>query len=52
VAKEYFSILRDLDMEFSPAKTHISKDFYEFAKRVFYQGSEITGFPVGALKSV
>jgi len=36
-------------MPISEAKTHISLDLYEFAKRWVYKGVEITGFSVGGL---
>lgn len=44
------SLLVQLGIEFSKAKTHKSKDFYEFAKRIFYQGIEVSPFPYSALK--
>nr|DAG91281.1 MAG TPA: RNA-dependent RNA polymerase [Riboviria sp.] len=50
VAEMYMTILTDLGVEYSKAKTHKSKDFYEFAKRIFYQGVEVSPFPVSALK--
>lgn len=40
-----------LGVEYSEAKTHKSKDFYEFAKRLFLDQEEITPFPISALKS-
>jgi len=52
VAKEYFCILEQLDLKFSPQKTHISKDLFEFAKRVYFKGVEITGYSVGGLRAV
>jgi hypothetical protein len=52
VAHKYYEVLKELDIEYSPSKTHISENFYEFAKRVFYDGHEITGFAVGGLRSV
>lgn len=33
VAKEYMRLMRMLGVELSEQKTHVSKDFYEFAKR-------------------
>jgi hypothetical protein len=30
-------------------KTFASKDLFEFAKRFFYKGQEISPFPLGAL---
>jgi len=31
-------------------KTHKSQDFFEFAKRIYWKGEEITPFPYSALK--
>jgi hypothetical protein len=33
IAKRYKSVLKALGVETSEAKTHVSKDTYEFAKR-------------------
>jgi UTP-glucose-1-phosphate uridylyltransferase len=33
VAKKYMKIIKDLGIEISVAKTHVSSDTYEFAKR-------------------
>lgn len=52
VATQYKLLLSILDMPFSPAKTHTSKDIYEFAKRWFYKGKEITGFSLGGYLQV
>lgn len=52
VALEYRSLLRTLDMPVSEAKTHVSNDTYEFAKRWIHAGEEITGFAISGLKSV
>jgi hypothetical protein len=49
VSSSYKELLSQLDMPYSPDKTHESKDSFEFAKRWFYQGYEITGFAVGGL---
>nr|URY18745.1 RNA-dependent RNA polymerase [Erysiphe necator associated mitovirus 37] len=46
VAKNYIKIITRLGVELSLTKTHVSKDTYEFAKRWFKQGKEITGIPV------
>jgi hypothetical protein len=42
-------VLKSIHVEYSPAKTHKSKDFYEFAKRVIYKGVEVSPFPISAL---
>jgi len=52
VAQEYLSIIHTLGMPYSPEKTHVSDDTFEFAKRWFHQGVEITGFSISGLKSV
>nr|QDH91115.1 MAG: RNA-dependent RNA polymerase [Mitovirus sp.] len=49
VAGMYKEIITDLGVEFSLAKTHTSKNFYEFAKRIYLDDHEITPFPVSAL---
>lgn len=51
VAEAYKALLKVLDMPFSFEKTHTSNDVYEFAKRWFYRGTEITGFSIGGLLS-
>lgn len=52
VAAEYKKLLSQLDMPFSAAKTHVSEHGFEFAKRWYCQGSEVTGFSVSGLLSV
>jgi len=49
VALKYKEILKELDMPISDAKTHVSLDTYEFAKRWIYKGSEITPFSLHGL---
>lgn len=46
VAKAYLVTMRSLGIEISEAKTLVSKDSFEFAKRFFFKGLEVTGFPV------
>lgn len=50
VAVMYKKIISDLGVEFSVAKTHESENFFEFAKRIYLDGIEITPFPISALK--
>lgn len=50
VAEMYMEVLKSIHVEYSPAKTHKSKDFYEFAKRIIYKGVEISPFPISSLK--
>jgi len=52
VAAKYKSILAVLGVEISDSKTHVSKDTYEFAKRWFHKGVEVTPFPVPALLEI
>jgi len=51
LAERYKAYLQDLDVAFSPLKTHESKTLFEFAKRLFFNGVEITPFPIHAVKS-
>jgi len=50
VAEMYKTLIKSLGLEYSPLKTHESERFYEFAKRYFLDGIEITPFPFSALK--
>lgn len=52
VATEYKRLLSELDMPISEAKSHVSTDTFEFAKRWVKSGIEITGFSVSGLFSV
>jgi hypothetical protein len=45
-------VIRDLGVDYSIPKTYISKTFFEFAKRLFYKGQEISPFPFSALKGI
>jgi len=51
VAESYKKLISTLGMPYSPEKTHTSSDVFEFAKRWFYKGTEITGFSIGGLLS-
>jgi len=46
LAVAYKNILNTLGVEISPLKTHVSKDTYEFAKRWYQDGKEVTPFPI------
>jgi hypothetical protein len=48
VAESYLQLLDVLGLGHSPHKTHVSHCLYEFAKRIHYQGVEITGAQVRA----
>jgi hypothetical protein len=50
VGEYYIQVIRKLGVEVSDLKTHKSQNFFEFAKRLFYEGQEFTPFPVSALK--
>jgi len=52
VAQQYRNLLQDLDMPISDAKTHVGETTFEFAKRWFHEGVEITGFSIAGLGSV
>lgn len=49
VAKEYLAIMAGMGVEISEAKTFISNDMYEFAKRVIYKGTEVTPAAFGSM---
>jgi hypothetical protein len=51
VAESYLTLIATLDMPYSKEKTHTSKEMFEFAKRWFNQGVEVSGFPLGGLMS-
>lgn len=52
VAREYKKILNTYDVPISDAKSHVSKDTFEFAKRWFHKGTEVTPYPIVGLISV
>lgn len=52
VAAEYKNLTKVLDMPFSVVKTHTSSEVFEFAKRWFYRGTEVSGFSISGLLSV
>jgi len=41
-----------LGVEVSVLKTHVSPHFFEFAKRLFYKGEEVSPFPISALQAI
>jgi hypothetical protein len=49
VAESYKRLLLSLDMPVSEAKTHVSTDSYEFAKRWVMFRKEVTPFSIGGL---
>lgn len=52
VAAEYRNLLRKLDMPFNESKTYTSCEFYEFAKRLFWKGHEVTPYAIPGLSEV
>jgi hypothetical protein len=46
VAQMYQEIMKELGVGISLPKSHISSNLYEFAKRIFLNGQEITGIQV------
>jgi hypothetical protein len=48
VAANYESVINSLGVEIQKEKSLVSNDTFEFAKRVFHKGKEITGFPLAA----
>lgn len=49
VAKMYQHIMKELDVGISIPKSCISSNMYEFAKRIFLSGVEITGIQIGGM---
>jgi hypothetical protein len=49
VANKYITIMTRLGVDISVAKTHVSKDTYEFAKRWIRGSLELTGVPLHGL---
>lgn len=47
VATKYREVMTYLGIDISEHKTHVSYEMYEFAKRWFKSGKEITGLPLG-----
>lgn len=49
VSTEYRRIIRSLGVDISEHKSMVSKDTYEFAKRIFHQGNEISHYRIVAM---
>jgi len=45
----YKELIKALDVKYSVQKTYESNVFFEFAKRLFYKGVEISPFPISSL---
>jgi len=52
LAMKYKEAITLLGVDFSPMKTHESSRLFEFAKRLFLDGEEVTPFPISALPEV
>jgi hypothetical protein len=53
IARRYKSLMNKLGVEISEAKSHVSKDTYEFAKRWIRKGVEISPLPLrGILNNI
>jgi hypothetical protein len=52
VASEYYKLITQLGMPYSPSKTHVSQHGFEFAKRWYCLNTEVTGFSISGLMSV
>lgn len=50
LAEAYKDIMKSLDVGISEPKSFISPHFFEFAKRQFWRGVEVTPFPISSLK--
>lgn len=48
VAEHYLAIKAELGVSISLTKTHVSRHFFEFAKRIFVEGQEVSPFPVSS----
>jgi len=53
IASHYRHVMGQFGVSISEAKTHVSKDTYEFAKRWIYKGYDVSGLPLkGILKQL
>lgn len=52
VAEMYKELIQKLGVDYSPSKTYESDYFFEFAKRLYFKGVEISPFPVSGLSEV
>jgi len=48
---KYKEVITSLGVHFAPQKTFDSPYFFEFLKRIFHKGTEISPFPISALKN-
>jgi hypothetical protein len=50
IAQKYMEIMKNLGVDISLPKTHISPVFCEFAKQLIYRGQNISPFPISSLR--
>jgi ornithine carbamoyltransferase len=51
IAQKYMEIMKNLGIDISMPKTHISPHFCEFAKQLIYRNENISPFQLSALKN-
>lgn len=51
VAQKYVELCTGIGVEISAMKTHVSETTYEFAKRWFHNGVEVSGYPISIIVS-
>lgn len=51
IARRYMEIMKNLGVEISLQKTHVSPNFCEFAKQLIYRGENISPFPISSIKN-
>jgi len=49
VGREYLKLMSRLGIQVNLTKSHISPHFFEFAKRIFWKGVEVSPFPISSL---
>jgi hypothetical protein len=52
LAREYLRLIQDLGVKISEAKTHVSRDTFEFAKTWSHRGVDVSGFPLPGFVSL
>jgi len=52
IASEYTRLISSLGVEISPTKTHKSPTMYEFAKRWYSDGKEVSGIPIKGILDI
>lgn len=52
LALRYKDIMSQFGVSISESKTHVSPTMYEFAKRWYYEGQEVSGIPIKGFQTV